>query len=109
MSIHNSVDSDLSSPPNTPRLAPVKARRKNGNVNTSASNNLRALPLQPSVIANTPKKRPHEGDDHKDAPKPKKTRKNNDKPAEPVSLSYPQAEPFLALFVYPFHIVAYHS
>lgn len=59
------------------------------NVKSSAlvQNKSKALPLQPSVIANTPKKRPHEDGDEKDAPKPKKTRKNDDKPAEPVSLS----------------------
>ena len=78
---HHGFDSDLSSPPNSPRLAPVKARMKNEKANAS-----KALPLQPSVIANTPKKRPHEDDQAKDAPKPKKTRKNDDKPAEPVSL-----------------------
>ena len=99
---HNDVDSDVSSPPNTSRLPPVKTRMKNKNANASASNNLRTLPLQPSVITNTPKKRPHEEDDQKDAPKPKKTRKNDDKPAEPVSLPYSQAEPFLALVAYLF-------
>ena len=107
--VHITVDSDLSSPPNSPRLVPIKARMKNRNAHPSTSNNVRALPLQPSVIANTPKKRPHEGDDKKDAPKPKKTRKNDDKPLEPVSLSYPQAKPFLALPAYLFHIVAYRS
>ena len=107
--VHNAFDSDISSPPNSPRLAPVKARTKNRNANASASNNVRALPLQPSVIANTPKKRRHEEDDQKDAPKPKKTRKNDDKPLQSVSLSCPPAVPFLALPAYLFHIVAYRS
>ena len=104
--VHHGLDSDLSSPPNSPRLAPVKTRMKNekANTNASVSNKSKALPLQPSITANTPKKRPHEDDDEKDAPKPKKTRKNNDKPAEPVSLSYLQAQPLLALSAHLFHI-----
>ena len=70
---------------------------KNRNPNALASNNLRALPLHPSDIANTPKKRPHEGDDQRTRLSQRKTRKNDGKPLEPVSLSDPQAEPFLAL------------
>lgn len=81
--VHNAIDSDIPSPPNTPRLVPVRAQMNNG----KANNKIKTLPLQPSVIANTPKKRPHEGGDEKDAPMPKKTRKNDGKPAEPVSFS----------------------
>jgi hypothetical protein len=99
------IDSDVSSPPNTPRLAPVKARTNR----VQATNKIRALPLQPSVITNTPKKRPHEDDDQEDAPKPKKTRKNDDKPTKPVSRFCPWTQSFLALPAHLAHIDACRS